>query len=163
MNRRFWFTNRVVVGVVVFLVLVGFWEFKWKPQYRPYYENGIALYQKGDYKQALTQFQRAYEIVPNATDVLLMLGWTNLKLNRFEEARYYFDRTLKIDSRVEEAQIGDSFVALETGRGKIDPDVIIGILKGRPRDANLQILAAAAISQAGDNLKAADIYRLLLT
>lgn len=162
MIHRRWFRNRVLWGMTIFFIVIGLWEFRWKPQYRPYYENGVAQYQKGAYMQALIEFQRAYEIVPNATDVLLMLGWTNLKLHRFEEARVYFDRTLKIDSRIEEAEIGASFVALETGRGTLDLKVISHILDERPDDANLHILAAAAVAQAGDNLKAAEIYRSLL-
>src|SRR5690242_12496431 len=161
MNRRRWFRNRVFWGLVIFAVVMGLWEFRWKPQYRPYYENGVAQYQKGAYMQALVEFQRAYDIVPNATDVLLMLGWTNLKLHRFEEARGYFDRTLKIDSRIQEAEIGASFVALETGRGTLNLKILSGILAERPNDANIHILAAAALAQAGENLKAAEVYRSL--
>ena len=43
LGMRFWrlATNRVIVGMVVFFVLVGFWQFRWKPQYRPFYEVGI--------------------------------------------------------------------------------------------------------------------------
>src|SRR5262245_28055131 len=67
-------TNRVLIGMVVFFVLVGFWEFRWKPQYRPLYERGVSLYQAGRFPEALDQFQRAYGIAPNSLDVILMLG-----------------------------------------------------------------------------------------
>lgn len=162
MNRRFWFTNRVIIGVAVFMVLVGFWEFKWKPQYRPHYEAGVAAYQKGAYILALGYFVRAYEIAPNSTDTVMMLGWTNLKLHRFEEARFYFDRVLRIDPRIEEAQMGASFVALETGRGKINPKFLGEMLAARGGDANVRILAAGALIQQGKNFEAADIYRGML-
>ncbi|MGH9521043.1 MAG: tetratricopeptide repeat protein, partial [Terriglobales bacterium] len=141
MRRRYWFTNRVVWGLLLFLVAVGFWEFHFKPQYRPFYEEGVKQYQAGNFPRAIDQFQRAYTIAPNSTDVLLMMGWSNLKLHRFEEARFYFERTLAIDPRVTEARIGDSFVVLETGRGTLDVQAMATVLKDRPNDANMQIIA----------------------
>ncbi len=161
MKHRFWFTNRVVLGLLVFLVLVGIWEFRWKPQYRPYYEQGVAYYQRGTYIQAQSQFERAYDIAPNATDVIMMLGWTNLKLHRFEEARFFFDRVLRIDPRIEEAQMGSSFVALETGRGTINPKFLGEMLGAKGGDPNVRILAAGALERQGKNYEAADIYRTL--
>jgi hypothetical protein len=51
-RRRFWFTNRVVLGFVAFFALTAIWEFKWKPQLHSYYEEGVRLYQSGKYQQA---------------------------------------------------------------------------------------------------------------
>ncbi|MBI2679329.1 MAG: tetratricopeptide repeat protein [Candidatus Koribacter versatilis] len=162
MKFKAWFTNRVVIGMVLFFVIMAMWEFKWKPQYRPFYENGVASYQKGRYSDALEELNRAYSVAPNALDVIVMLGWTNLKLNHFEDARFYFDRALRIDPRTEEAQIGASFVALETGRGKIDYALLNKMLGRRGQDPNVRILAAGALVQQGKNLEAAAIYQQLL-
>ncbi len=161
MKRR-WFTNRVIWGLLIFLVGIGVWEFHFKPQYRPFYEEGVKRYQAGEYLDALQQFQRASDIAPNSTDVLLMLGWSNLKLHRFEVARYYFERTLQIDPRVTEARIGYSFVVLETGRGSLDVSALSRILAERPKDANVQIVAAGALVEQGQNLQAVQMYRSLL-
>lgn len=158
-----WFTNRVLLGMVAFFLLTGLWEYRWKPQYRPYYEKGIVYYHSGDYGDALNQFQAAYQIDENAVDVIIMMGWTNLKMKRWEEARYYFDRALKIDPRLQEAQMGSSFVALETGRGKLDPRMLSQLLGARKGDPNVRILAAAALEQQGDYVEAAKIYRGLMS
>ncbi|MDP9267812.1 MAG: hypothetical protein M3P27_05735 [Acidobacteriota bacterium] len=162
MKYRMWFANRVVIGMVVFFIVMAMWEFKWKPQYRPFYETGVAAYQAAHYADALVDLNRAYSIAPNALDVIVMLGWTNLKLHHFEEARFYFDRALRIDPRTEEAQIGASFVALETGRGKIDYQLLNRIMGKRGRDPNVRILAAGALVQEGRNLEAAAIYQELV-
>ena len=162
MKYKLWLTNRVLIGMALFFVLMGFWEFKWKPQYRPFYEQGVAHYQKGEYNDALEELNKAYGIAPNAVDVIVMLGWTNLKLNHFEDARFYFDRAIKIDPRTEEAQIGASFVALETGRGKIDYPLLNKMLGKRGGDPNVKILAAGALVQEGKNLEAAAIYQELI-
>ncbi len=162
MKAKRWFTNRVVWGLLVFLVGVGIWEFRYKPQYRPFYEEGVKRYQAGEYMESLDQFQRAYAIAPNSTDVLLMMGWSNMKLHHFEEARFYFERALRIDPRITEARLGLSFVVLETGRGTIDINAMSTVLKERPKDANFQIVAAGALVEQGQNLQAAEMYQGLL-
>lgn len=162
MRYKQWLTNRVLIGMVLFFVIMAMWEFKWKPQYRPFYENGVAHYQKAEYRDALLELNKAYEIAPNAVDVIVMLGWTNLKLKNWEDARFYFNRAIKIDPRTEEAQVGASFVALETGRGTIDYKLLNKMLGKRGKDPNIQILAAGALVQEGKNLEAVAIYQELV-
>lgn len=157
-----WLTNRVLIGMVVFFALVGFWEFRWKPQYRPVYEVGVSHYQAGRFPEALEQFERAYGIAPNALDVILMLGWAHFKVNHFEEARFFFDRALRINPRTEEAQLGSAFVALETGRGELDVDLIREYLGNRGADPGVRILSAGALVKDGRQFEAAAIYRGLV-
>ena len=152
-------TNRVLIGMVVFFMLVGLWEFRWKPQYRPLYEVGVSHYQAGRYPEALDQFQRAYEIAPNSLDVILMLGWAHFKVNHFEDARFFFDRALRINERTEEAQLGAAFVALETGRGTLDVDLIREYLGNRGGDPGVRTLSAGALVKDGRQFEAAAIYR----
>lgn len=162
MRRSPWFLNRVFWGMFLFLFVVALWEFYWKPQYKPMYEQGVKQYQSGDYARALGSFSQAYAIAPNSTDVILMMGWTNYKLKYWDEARYYFTRALRLDPRVEEAQIGLAFVSFETGKGDIDPNVMTRLLQQRRGDPNLQLLAAAALEREGKFFQAADLYRSLL-
>ena len=160
-RRNLWFLNRVYIGLAIFLVLVGFWEFSWKPQYRPYYEQGVRYYQAGRYMDALAQFDHAYAIAPNSMDVVMMEGWTNLKLNRFDDARLYFDRVIRNAPHIEEAQIGAAFVAMETGRGKLDYKILAKYLGKRLNDPNVAILVAGALLQDGRTFEAAEMfYRL---
>ena len=156
-------TNRVLIGAVVFFVLVGFWQFKWKPQYRPHYELGVASYQAGRYQDALSELQQAYAIAPNSLDVIMMMGWAHYKLNHFEDARFFFDRALKINPDTEEAQLGSAFVALETGRGALDVDLIRQYLGNRGGDPGVRTLSAGALAKDGRWFEAAEIYRGLTT
>jgi tetratricopeptide (TPR) repeat protein len=154
-------TNRVIIGTILIFVLVGMYEFKWKPQYRPLYELAIQQYQAGNYQAGLTQIERAYDIAPNAMDVIVMRGWFLLKLHRFDEARIYFDRALKIDPRVEEAQLGNAFVTLETGKGRLDTSILTQILGKRAGDPNVRIIVAGALRQEGRLVEAGQMYRSL--
>jgi tetratricopeptide (TPR) repeat protein len=161
--RRPWFLNRVVLGLIAMFVLVGFREFKWKPQYRSYYEDAIRLYQSGNYREAQQQLDKAYNIAPNAVDVIVMEGWAHLKQNQLEDARFYFTRAVRIDPRTEEAQIGLAFVALETGRGELDPKLLANIVNERKGDANVSILLAGALERQGSYFAAQQIYDRLLS
>ncbi|HUR36749.1 MAG TPA: tetratricopeptide repeat protein [Terriglobales bacterium] len=160
-RRNLWFTNRVYIGLIIFLVIIGFWEFSWKPQYRPFYEQGVRYYQAGRYMEALAQFDRAYSIAPNSMDVVMMEGWTTLKLNRFEDSRMYFERVLRFSPDAEEAQIGAAFVAMETGRGKLDYKILMKYLGKRLNDPNVAILVAGALLQDGRTFEAAEMLRNL--
>src|SRR5579863_6230354 len=161
-KRRTWLLNRVVLGLVAMLALVGFREFEWKPQYRGYYEAAIRLYQSGNFREAQQQLDKAYSIAPNAVDVMVMEGWTHLKLNQLEDARFYFTRAVRIDPRTDEAQIGLAFVALETGHGDLDPDLLERILKARKGDPNVMILLAGALGKQGRYFEAQKIYNRLV-
>ncbi len=154
--------NRVILGMVLFFALVALWEFKLKPQYRPAYDAGLNHYRKGDYQSALVEFDKAYRIAPNNADVVIMMGWTNFKLRRLFEAKGHFDRAIAIDPKAEEARLGASFVALETGTGELDPAILDTVLKERGSDPDVLILAAAALQKQGRNLEAAHYYRELL-
>jgi tetratricopeptide (TPR) repeat protein len=154
--------NRVWLGMVIFLVAIAVYEFQLKPQYKPIYEQGIKYYQQGDYVQALDALQRANQIDPNALDVSMMLGWTELKLKHYEEARYFFNRTLKIDPNTDEARVGSAFVAVETGRGELDPELLKRILNKRKSDPNLRVLVAAALVNSGHAYQGASMFRELL-
>ncbi len=154
--------NRVILGMLLFFVLVAIWEFQLKPQYRPAYDAGLTHYRNGDYAAALGEFDKAYRIAPNNADVVIMMGWTNLKLRRLFEAKTFFDRARTIDPDAQEARLGASFVNLETGKGEIDPAVLDEILKQRSTDPDVMILAAAALQRQGRNLEAASYYRSLV-
>ena len=163
MKLKYWLTNRVMLGMLAFFVLVGLWEFHWKPQYRPLYLQGVNYYQNGRYGQALAEFQRAYHISPNSLDVILMMGWANMKLKHYEESRFYFTRALRIDPRTWEARLGLNFIALETGRGHVNRGEVEAILRRNPEDPGARILVAAALVHEGKNEDAANIYRSLIS
>jgi len=137
-----WAKNRVVIGLAVFFAVMVTWEFGFKPQFRPMYEQGTALYQKGRYEEALREFSRAYDIAPNELEVVVMMGWANLKLGRGEEAWFYFQRARRLDPRSDEAQIGAMFVAVRRGE-KIDRARLEKLRARHPGNPDVEELAKA--------------------
>jgi tetratricopeptide (TPR) repeat protein len=161
MRRQSLLTNRVILGMLAFFIVVAFWTFRVRQQYQPLYKEGVVDYQKGQYSDALEKFTRAYSISPNAQDVILMMGWTNLKLRRFEEAGYYFNRALSIDPKTEEARLGAGFVALETGRGTMDLTVLQSLLERRRNDPSVKLLVAGALVRLGRHMEASALFKEL--
>lgn len=141
-----WARNRVVIGLAVFFLAVGMWEAH-KPKFRPVYEEGVLLYQRGNALGALHEFERAYAIAPNQLEVIVMLGWSNLKLRRYEEARFYFRRAQRIEPRNTEARLGMEFVDWQAGR-PLDAKHIEALAAKVPGDEDVQRLLKAAREQA---------------
>lgn len=143
-----WTKKRLVLGLAVFFTAIGIWEFRLKPQYRPMYERGVVLYQHGRYLQALGEFEQAYAVAPNAVEVIVMAGWSNLKLRRYEEARFYFQRAQRVEPRNVEAQLGAAFVAWHAGQ-KLDTQRIERLAAKQPQDEDVRELLKAARAQNG--------------
>ncbi|HEX3483171.1 MAG TPA: tetratricopeptide repeat protein [Kofleriaceae bacterium] len=58
-----------------------------------HFHRGVALYSEADYRGALTEFKRAYEIAPNA-NVLYNVGETYYQLQNYAAALAVFERYL---------------------------------------------------------------------
>ncbi len=142
-----WAKNRVVLGLAAFFLAVGIWEFRLKPQFRPMYERGVVLYQQPSYLEALREFERAYAVAPNRVEVIVMAGWSNLKLGRYEEARFYFQRAQRIEPRNGEAQLGAAFVDWQAGR-PLDAEKIERLAARYPENGDVRALLTAARRQS---------------
>jgi tetratricopeptide (TPR) repeat protein len=140
-----WAKNRVVLGLAVFFLAIGAWEVR-KSKFRPMYESGVVLYRDGHYREGLREFERAYTVAPNQVDVIVMVGWSNLKLRRYEEARFYFQRAQRIEPRNEEAQLGASFADWHTGR-PLNARRIERLTARYPDDPDVRALLSAARAQ----------------
>ena len=139
---RKWWRNRVVVGLIVFLAAVAVWELAMKPQFRPGYERGVVMYRAGQFEEAVREFGGAYAIAPNEVEVVVMLGWTNLKLRRLEEARYYFGRAQRLSPYSNEAQLGAVLVDWNSGRG-VDQVKVKRLAARFPNDPDVRAIVAA--------------------
>ena len=144
---RSWWRNRVVIGLAVFLCAVGAWDFHFKPQFRPMYERGVVLYRGAQYEDALREFAEAYRVASNEPEVIVMLGWTNLKLRRYEEARFYFQRARRLDPRNDEGQLGMAFLAWHSGQ-HLDVNKVEKLAARHRDDADVRAMLQAARRQA---------------
>jgi Tfp pilus assembly protein PilF len=71
--------------------------------YVAHYDLGLALDHKGRVDEAVTQYQKALEINPNATEAHINLGTALIEKGKVDEAIVQFQETLKINPNSAEA------------------------------------------------------------
>lgn len=81
-----------------------------------HFQRGVTLYNEADYRAALVEFRRAYEVAPNAA-VLFNIGQTYYQLQSYAQALTVFERYL--------AEAGDN------ATHKKDVEETVDILKSR--------------------------------
>ena len=154
--------NRVWVAMAVIFLAAALYEIGLKPQSRPLYERARSLYGQQNYGASLQELKRAYEIEPNSTDILVLMGWNLLKLRQLDAAREYFSRASRLDPKLVEAKLGLAYLAVETGQGGTQLAEISALLEQDPGNSDFRLAGATALRQAGRNLEAAAIFRRLL-
>ena len=125
--------NRIWLAIGIILIASAFYEGRLKPQSRPIYERALSLYRQDNYAQSLTQIERAYEIEPNSTAILVLMGWNQLKLGQYDQARENFSRAL-------------ADLVLE------DRDPVAVAAKGRSIDATSMVVPCHAVATVGDHI-----------
>jgi len=88
-----------------------------------HFERGVALYSEADYKAALTEFNRAYELAPNPL-VLYNIGQAQFQLRNYAGALTTFERYLtEAGANPPHAQeVQQSIETLKTRVGRVDVD-----------------------------------------
>jgi tetratricopeptide (TPR) repeat protein len=85
-----------------------------------HFQRGVALYNETDYRAALVEFRRAYEIAPNAT-VLYNIGETYYQLQNYAVALTTLERYLNEAgaNAPHRAEVEQTLVTLRTRVGKL--------------------------------------------
>lgn len=85
-----------------------------------HFDRGVGLYSEADYRAALVEFRRAYEIAPNAA-VLYNLGQTYYQLQNYASALDAFERYLTEsgDSPSHKTEVEGAITTLKTRVGKL--------------------------------------------
>ncbi len=151
--------NRVLIVIAVVLIAAALYEVKLKPQSRPLYERALNLYRQEKYAASLLELERAYQIEPNSTGILVLRGWNFLKLRQYNDARDNFGRAARLDPKLVEPQLGLAYVALETGKGEAPLVGVRAMLEKDPSNRDFKLATAVALRQAGQNVQAAETFR----
>ena len=85
-----------------------------------HFDRGVAMYGEADYRAALVEFRKAYEIAPNAA-VLYNLGQTYYQLQNYAAALTAFERYLADsgESPSHEAEVKGAIKTLKSRVGKL--------------------------------------------
>src|SRR5580704_6222741 len=85
-----------------------------------HFDRGVAMYGEADYRAALVEFKKAYEIAPNAA-VLYNLGQTYYQLQNYAEALSAFEQYMQQsgESPSHEAEVRAAIKTLKARVGKV--------------------------------------------
>lgn len=84
-----------------------------------HFKRAVALYSEADYKAALVEFKRAYELQPHVT-VLYNLGQTYYQLQNYAEALTTFERFLAEGGTAHRNEVENAVSVLKTRVGRVD-------------------------------------------
>jgi hypothetical protein len=84
-----------------------------------HFQRAVGLYSEADYKAALVEFKKAYEIAPHVT-VLYNLGQTYYQLQNYAEALTTFERFLAEGGTAHRAEVENAVNVLKARVGKVD-------------------------------------------
>jgi hypothetical protein len=84
-----------------------------------HFQRAVALYAEADYRAALVEFKRAYELAPHVT-VLYNLGQSYYQLQNYAEALATFERFLAEGGKAHRAEVENAIGVLKSRVGKVD-------------------------------------------
>ena len=74
-----------------------------------FFDAGLELYDKGNYEEAIKQFEEASRIDPENTNAVYFVGYSYYKLRNMEKAMEVFQEAYSIDSKyspIREVRLG---------------------------------------------------------
>lgn len=154
--------NRIWFVIAAVLIASAFYEGRLKPQSRPIYERALSLYKQKNYSESLTALENAYKIEPNSTAILVLMGWDELKLGRYDRARENFSRAARLDPQLVEAKLGLAYLDIQAGGHQAHLDEIEALLAQDPGNKDFQLAAASILRRIGRNRDAADLFHNML-
>lgn len=116
-------------------------------KYAPAYRGiGHCQIQQKNFQAAVSNLEKAFALAPNTPMTLLLLGYANLSLNRYEEARQCFQQALKLGaSSAARAHVYLAEIFAHEQKFKEAADSIVTYLKANPNApdaANLRKMEA---------------------
>ena len=81
---------------------------------RPYVNSAVQYHLKGDWQNAVKQYDKALEIDPERLTALANKGVIYTQLKQFDQAKTYFNRALEIDNEYLDALNGLGVVSLNS-------------------------------------------------
>jgi tetratricopeptide (TPR) repeat protein len=127
---------------------------------RKHFDQGVALFDAGQFADALTEFNAALEIDPNQPGILARAGDCYLRLNRNEEALATYDKAIELDSTDASLFAQKGVVLSRLGRAAESQDMFKRSAELDPKNAaqNFYNLGVTMVN-ASEMDKAAEAFR----
>ena len=156
------FKNRIGLSLLLILLAAYLWEFYVKPVSGPIYTAAVDEYKNHDYQKSLQLLLRAYEIDPNDTGILTLMGWDYLKLGKPELALEKFSRAHRLAPEASDTILGYAATEIELKHYE-KASQLLSLLRGQRVDtADVHMAWGAFYRSAGRNRDAAREFEQVL-
>ncbi len=132
------------------------------PRLQRIYTQGAEQFRAGDLQRAIETLQQARRLNPFDVRVNTMLGQAYLQLGQVEQAESHFALAYRFRTTSDEAAQGLVQTRLLLDKGAEALPVLERMAAAHPKDKQVQMWIGEAYTKTGDNLKAAQTYRVLL-
>ncbi len=105
--------NRIVISLIVIALATFVWEFFVKPVSGPLYTAAVSEYKGGNYDRSLELLWQAWNVDPNDTAILTLMGWNYLKLGDPKAAETHFERGYGLAPHVVDLLLGYAYTEIE--------------------------------------------------
>lgn len=156
------FWNRIGFSLLVIVIALFLWEFWVRPVSGPIYLEAVREYQKRDYTRARDQLERAYDIDPNNTDVLTLMGWNELKLNHPRQAERILARAHRLAPRATDTTLADAYAEIALHHSQRAEALLEELRRRGNRSADTCLAWGVLYRRAGQNRAAAREFRSAL-
>ena len=154
--------NRIGLSLLLILLGVYLWEFYAKPVSGPLYTAAVNEYRDRHYEQSLKLLHRAYEIDPNDSSVLTLMGWNYLKTGRAELALEKFSRANRLVPESPDNVLGYADTEISLGHYEHAFSLLSWLNKRGNDSADLAMAWGSLYRHVGRNREAALKYQQVL-
>jgi tetratricopeptide (TPR) repeat protein len=150
------FSLRPLLAMFALLLpLAGGCETEKQQRFREYTDDGVHLYQRGDYVGAREQFEVALPLGPKDANLLCNLGQCYDRLNHPDQAENYYKQCLDVNANHAECRHALAVLLYRNGRRAEADQMIQGWLASQPE-------LGAAYAEEGWRLRHSGEYQLAI-
>ena len=155
--------NRIILSLAVIAAVTYVWEFWIKPVTGPLYTAAVSEYKSQNYSRSLQLLRQAYQINPNDTAILGLMGWNYLKLGDAKTAEEpYFRRAHDLAPRVVDITLGYAYTEIALGKFAEATQLLTQLVAQGENTADMHVARGALYRQLGRNRDAAREFQLAL-
>jgi tetratricopeptide (TPR) repeat protein len=154
--------NRITASLVIIVLLIVMWEFYVKPETSPLYTEAVAQYKNKNYDRSLQLLESAYNIDPNNTATLTLMGWDYLKKGDPKRAEPYFERAHRLAPHVLDLLLGYAYTEIALKKYERAAEFLNILKKNKVDTPDVHVAWATLYREVGRSRDAAREFQLAL-
>ncbi|MBI1984187.1 MAG: tetratricopeptide repeat protein [Acidobacteria bacterium] len=151
--------NRIIVSLIFIALATFAWEFYIKPVSGPLYTAAVAEYKNQNYNRSLDLLWKAWNVDPNDTAILTLMGWNYLKLGEPKSAETHFARAYGFAPHIVDLTLGYAYTQIELEKFDEASKLLKQLSQTGERNADIHLAWAALYRKLGRNREAAEEFQ----